>query len=65
MSFTSQVDNEINAAVCHIAFAYTTVVPAQCQMQLSATVSRAKGTKMDELGDAILEPEMSFVEMMV
>ena len=62
VSFTSQVDNEINAAVCHVAFAHTTVVPAQCQMQLSATVSRAKGTETDELGDAILEPEMSFIE---
>lgn len=62
VSFISQIDNGTNAAVCHVKFAHTTVVPAQCQMQLSATVSRANGAETDELGDAILEPEMAFVE---
>ena len=43
MSLISQLGSETNAAVCHVTFAHTTVVPAQCQVQFSATVSRVKG----------------------
>lgn len=59
VSFNSTTDHGTNAAVCHVTFARTTVVPAYSQMQLFASVSRAE---MNELGDALLEPEMSFVE---
>jgi hypothetical protein len=59
VSFNSPTDKGTNAAVCHVTLACTTVVPAYSQMQLFASVSRAE---TNELGDALLEPEMSFVE---
>ena len=62
VSFNSTTDNGTNAAVCHVTFARTTVVPAYSQMQLFASVSRVKRFEMNELGDAVLEPEISFVE---
>ena len=62
VSFNAPIDNRTSASVCHVTFAQTTIVPAHSQMQLSAAVSGVKGTGMSEMGDALLEPEMSFVE---
>ena len=62
MSFNAPTDNRTSASVCHVTFAQTTIVPAHSQMQLSAAVSGVKGTGTNEMGDALLEPEMSFVE---
>ena len=54
----SQACGEQTASACHVTFRETIVVPAYCQMQLSATTPKGESAP----GDVVLEPEIAFVE---
>ena len=65
VSFISEFDSEINPSVWSVKFAHTTAVSALCQMQLSATVSRAEESLTSKLGDTKLNPSCRLLNGMV